>query len=481
MIFNEKFKMTNGYEIPVIALGTWQIPDDMVENVVETALKIGYRHIDSAQDYKNERGVGEAIRNSNIPREEIFVTSKVLAEFKTYKEAAESIDKSLETMKLDYIDLMLIHAPQPWAEYGFPERYFKENREVWKAMEDAYKAGKVKAIGVSNFLVEDLENILCSCEIRPMVDQFKTHVSKTPLELIEFCKKNNIIAEAYSPMASGEILNDERLEKMAEKYGVSISQLCIKYTLQLGMVTLPKARSYEHIKQNSELDFTISDEDMELLKGIKSVEDMSNIERRQNELAYIADDECFGQSIENRKKTYKYNNTESWKLDELSKQLPDILGKVGKNCNIFPPFNCDYGINIEVGDNFFANYNFTVLDVGKVIIGDNVFIAPNVSLYTAGHPVHPKARNSMYEYGIPIKIGSNCWIGGSVTVCPGVSIGENTVIGAGSVVTKDIPSNVIAAGNPCRVIREITEEDIKYYFKDRKFDDFAMKKILEEK
>lgn len=205
---------------------------------------------------------------------------------------------------------------------------------------------------------------------------------------------------------------------------------------------------------------------------------MDNITRRQNEMAYIADSACAVQGVEGKKKQWKFNNTEPWLADELERQIRTIFGKTGKNCTVLPPFHADYGFNIEVGDNFFANYNLTVLDVAKVTIGDNVFIAPNVSIYTAGHPVHPEARNTMYEYGISVSIGSDCWIGGSVTICPGVHIGSGTVIGAGSVVTKDIPANVIAAGNPCRVIRPITDEDKQYYFKDRKFDEEAMKMVM---
>lgn len=138
--------------------------------------------------------------------------------------------------------------------------------------------------------------------------------------------------------------------------------------------------------------------------------------------------------------------------------------------HIETPFRCDYGSNITVGNNFYANFNCTILDVGKVVIGENVMFAPNVSLYTAGHPIHPDSRNSGYEYGIAITIGNNVWISGNVIVNPGVTIGNNVVIGAGSVVTKDIPDNVIAVGSPCRIVREITEEDRKYYYKDREFD-----------
>lgn len=174
--------------------------------------------------------------------------------------------------------------------------------------------------------------------------------------------------------------------------------------------------------------------------------------------------------VENRERIYDYNllrPSEKEKMDELIKR---ILGKTGENVFIEQPFHCDYGKNIEVGNNFYANFNCTILDVGKVIIGENVMFAPNVSIYTAGHPIHPKSRNSGYEYGISVTIGDNVWVGGSVVINPGVKIGNNVVIGSGSVVTKDIPDNVIAAGNPCKVIREITEDDRKYYFKDKEFD-----------
>lgn len=150
--------------------------------------------------------------------------------------------------------------------------------------------------------------------------------------------------------------------------------------------------------------------------------------------------------------------------------LKMLLGKTGERLHINAPFHCDYGRNIEVGEDFYANYNLTILDVGKVTIGDNVLLAPNVSLYTAGHPIHPDSRNSGYEYGIPITIGDNVWIGGNVVVLPGVTIGSNSVIGAGSVVSRDVPKWVVAAGNPCRVIRAIAEEDRAYYYKTLRFD-----------
>ena len=173
---------------------------------------------------------------------------------------------------------------------------------------------------------------------------------------------------------------------------------------------------------------------------------------------------------ENAVRLYQYNNLPPEQWDQRDRLIREILGKAGKQIHLKAPFYCDYGYNIEIGDNFFSNYNFTVLDVAKVRIGDNVQIATNVSIYTAGHPIHPDSRNTGYEYGIDVTIGDSVWIGGNVCIMPGVTIGKNSVIGAGSVVTRDIPENVVAAGNPCRVIHEITEEDRDYYFKDRKFD-----------
>lgn len=174
--------------------------------------------------------------------------------------------------------------------------------------------------------------------------------------------------------------------------------------------------------------------------------------------------------LENKKRIYKYNNLPPEAEKEQDELIRQILGKTGENVHIEAPFHCDYGYNIEVGENFFANYNLTVLDVGKVRIGKNAQIAPNVSIYTAGHPIHPDSRNSGYEYGIEVAIGDNVWIGGNVCIMPGVTVGDNVVIGAGSVVKKDIPDSVIAVGNPCRVVRAITDDDRDFYYRDRRFD-----------
>lgn len=172
----------------------------------------------------------------------------------------------------------------------------------------------------------------------------------------------------------------------------------------------------------------------------------------------------------NKVRIWRYNQLSPADREARDKLIREIIGKYGKSVSFEAPFHCDYGWNIEVGENFYANYNCTILDVGHVKIGKNAMFAPNVSIFTAGHPVHPDSRNSGYEYGIPVTIGDNVWLGGGVIVTPGVTIGNNVVIGAGSVVTKDIPDNVIAVGNPCRVLRAITEEDRHFYFKDRRFD-----------
>lgn len=203
---------------------------------------------------------------------------------------------------------------------------------------------------------------------------------------------------------------------------------------------------------------------------------MNHIERRNAQLPYISDDSAMEEQKVCRRILQKLNFADRSDFDTLAEIVKELLGK-SENAFINPPFYCDYGKNIEVGKNFFANYNCTIIDVAKVKIGDNCQFAPNVSIYTAGHPLHPVARNSLYEYGIEVTVGDNVWIGGNTVIMPGVHIGSNTVIGAGSVVTKDIPDWVVAAGNPCRVIREITEEDFEYYYKDRKFDEAAMEEI----
>ena len=199
---------------------------------------------------------------------------------------------------------------------------------------------------------------------------------------------------------------------------------------------------------------------------------MDHIKRRDAGLAYVSDGSVLEQQKRARRLTQALNTADRADFDKIAGIVKELFGK-SDGAWVNPPFYCDYGFNIEVGKNFFANYNCTILDVAKVRIGDNCQMAPNVAIYTAGHPIQPTTRNTLYEYGIEINIGDNVWIGGNTVICPGVRIGDNVVIGAGSVVTKDIPDWCIAGGNPCKVIRKITEADRKFYYKDREFDSEA--------
>ena len=236
------------------------------------AVRIGYRHIDTAQAYGTERGVGEGVRPAAIPREEIFVTTKLAAEAKDYKSAVDAIDESLVKAGLDYFDLMLIHSPQPWMEWR--EGSFSEgNLEAWRALEDAYKAGKLKSIGVAKCEQADIDNILGGCTVAPMVNQILAHISNTPEELIEYSQAKGMVVEGYSPIAHGVILDNPEVMAMAEKYGVSVAQLCIRYVLQLGCVALPKTSNPDHMKSNADVDFEISSADMDALKAFKPIED----------------------------------------------------------------------------------------------------------------------------------------------------------------------------------------------------------------
>ena len=273
-MYSKTLALSNGIVVPQLALGTWFIDDDKAAEAVREALKIGYRHVDTAQAYANERGVGEGVRTAGIPREELFVTTKVAAEHKDYESAARSIDESLAAMGLDYLDMMIIHSPQPCVEVNqSDDRYFEGNLEAWRALTDAYKAGKIRAIGVSNFQKEDIDNIWDNAEVKPMVNQVLCHISNTPLDLIDYCQSKGIVMEAYSPVAHGEALKNPKIAEMAAKYGVTIPQLCIRYDLQLGMITLPKTANPEHMKSNADVDFEISSEDMEALKHAERIHD----------------------------------------------------------------------------------------------------------------------------------------------------------------------------------------------------------------
>ncbi len=273
MFNDEGFALSNGVRIPQVGLGTWMIPDKAVAQVVRDALEIGYRHLDTAQAYANERGVGEGVRTGGVARDQVFVTTKLAAELKDYKSALESIDKSLKQMALDHLDLMLIHSPQPWAEFRAGRHFHEGNLEAWRALEEAHKAGKIRAIGVSNFERADIENLIANASVAPMVNQILAHIGNTPFDLIDYCRGKGILVEAYSPVGHGAVLKNPNLASLAKKYGVGVAQLSIRYCLQLGLLPLPKTANPDHLRSNISLDFVISEADMDVLRGIQGGSD----------------------------------------------------------------------------------------------------------------------------------------------------------------------------------------------------------------
>ncbi|WP_019357182.1 aldo/keto reductase [Streptomyces sp. AA1529] len=270
-ILDETCTLSHGVEIPKLGLGTWFIDDDQVAEAVRAAVEIGYRNIDTAQAYGNERGVGEGMRTSGVPRDELFVSTKLAAEIKDHDQAVAAIDGSLERLGLDRIDLMLIHSPQPWDDFRGGD-YAQGNRAAWRALEEAHQAGRIRAIGVSNFQQQDLENIQQGATVVPHVNQLLVHAGNTPSDLLDYCESKQILVEAYSPIAHGAILQHAEVRAMAEKYGVSVPQLCIRYTLQLGAVSLPKTANPAHMRSNAEVDFRISGADMDVLRDLRDVD-----------------------------------------------------------------------------------------------------------------------------------------------------------------------------------------------------------------
>lgn len=277
MVLEEVYKLNNGVRIPKVALGTWQMSNDTAENAVISAIDAGYKHIDTAAVYENEVGVGKglkkALEKTGIHRESIFLTTKIPAEVKTYKGAEQSILDSYERLATPHIDMMLIHWPKPWNEMKDPSapNYFAENLEVWRAMEDAYDAGRIRCLGVSNFSIEDLWNIQDKCRIQPAVNQIRVHIGHVPLELIEYCRCNDIRVEAYSPNATGRLEKVPTVCAMAKKYGVSVPQLANRFCMQLNLVTLPKSAQPKHICENGSLDFEISVNDMAELLALPEI------------------------------------------------------------------------------------------------------------------------------------------------------------------------------------------------------------------
>mgnify|MGYP001128586788 CR=1 FL=1 len=276
----DTFNLHNGIKIPKLGFGTAPLKGDEAYNAVKTALKLGYTHIDTAQSYDNEAAVGRALKDANIKRKDVFITTKLASHIKTYQGTLDAFETSLKHLNTDYVDLYLIHAPWPWDQKF--SKHDVGNVQAYKAMESLLKAGKIKAIGVSNFSPEDLDNIITNCTIKPHVNQIKFHIGHIKQETLDYCQSRDILVEAYSPLGRAKVLEHPTLINIAQTYRVSVPKLCIRYVLQKGVLPLPRSSKDAHIKANKDVDFTISDKDMKTLDEleIESVEFGTPIHKR---------------------------------------------------------------------------------------------------------------------------------------------------------------------------------------------------------
>ncbi len=266
-MLNDTFKISNGVEIPCMGLGTWQADDPTTRMAVLSALSLGYRLIDTAAAYGNELGVGQGVKDSGLKREEIFITSKLRNADHGYDNTVRAFQKTLEKLNTDYLDLYLIHWPNP---VQYRTNWKEATAGTWKAFEEFYKQGKIRTIGVSNFMPHHIEELKKTAEIMPMVNQLKLCPGITQPEIVDYCKKNNIVVEAYSPFGTGLIFSSPEMKALAQKYNKSIGQLCLRWCYQLGFVSLPKSANPMRIKENAEIfDFQISNEDMDIISNLK--------------------------------------------------------------------------------------------------------------------------------------------------------------------------------------------------------------------
>lgn len=268
-ILTETFPLSSGHHIPKIGFGTWQIPEgSQAYDSVAEALRVGYRHIDSALAYGNERSVGRAIRDSGVPREEVYITTKLPAEIKDAKGAREAFETSSSNLDLGPIDLWLIHAPWPWQDMGSDHK--AGNIEVWKVFEEMHGADRVRSIGVSNFDVDDLESLASGTDVTPHANQIRWFIGNTQPDTTAYCQERDILVEGYSPLATGKLLEDDRLAGLAEKYGTSVAQLSIRYLLEKNVLPLPKSVTPERIAANAQLDFVLAADDVQTLDELSN-------------------------------------------------------------------------------------------------------------------------------------------------------------------------------------------------------------------
>lgn len=257
--------LSNGVKMPNLAFGTFKVNEGDDVQIILDAINVGYRHFDTAAFYNTEEALGKAIKKSGIPREEFFITTKVWKTSMGYEGAKKSFEESLEKLDMDYVDLLLIHWPRPDAESDWK----KLDIETWKAFEEIYKEGRAKAIGVSNFLNHHIQNILDNCEVVPMVNQIEFHPGYIQKDVVDFDKEHGIVVEAWSPLGRERVFKDELLNKLAEKYGKSVAQICLAFAIQMDVVPLPKSSSVERMKQNMDIDFELEEEDFEKIVNME--------------------------------------------------------------------------------------------------------------------------------------------------------------------------------------------------------------------
>lgn len=266
MDLQTRMPLSNGTSIPCIGFGTWKTPNDEAAASVAEALRVGYRHIDTATAYGNEAGVGQAIAQSGIPRENIFLTSKLWNPHQGYQSTLDAFARSLDKLQTDYLDLYLIHWPH---DRKYFDNWEEKNRETWRAFEKLYQDGRIKAIGVSNFRPRHLENLFEHCEIKPMVDQIEIHPGMPQDDMIAYCRAHDMVVEGWSPMATGRIFSVPEVQELAEKYARTVAQIVLRWHVQRGVIPLPKSITPSRIAENSRLfDFELEPEDMDRISAL---------------------------------------------------------------------------------------------------------------------------------------------------------------------------------------------------------------------
>lgn len=262
------YELDNGVQIPCIGFGTWQTPNgETAVSAVKSALELGYRHIDTAAGYGNEESVGIAVKQSGIPRKEIFITSKLQNTAHGYDDTMAAFEQTMKNLDMDYLDLYLIHWPNP---FKYRDCWQEANAGTWKAFEELYAAGRIRSIGISNFHPHHIDELMKTAKVAPMVNQIRLCPGDTQDEVVSYCKAHNILLEAYSPLGTGLIFEVPEVQALAKKYGKTIAQLCIRWSLQMGFLPLPKSVTESRIRENADVfDFELSSDDVKLLAELK--------------------------------------------------------------------------------------------------------------------------------------------------------------------------------------------------------------------